>query len=129
MRGVYGPRRFHPGEEKTYSVWNMKTKARERNYGSRVDFILAGSGCREGGAAPAPDQAEVRRAFAFMLMVMQASFGGGTGTQEGHRRVAPHACRASRSTRRSGIPSRASLQLRASWRSFRGRITRLSLRT
>jgi hypothetical protein len=41
----------------------MKTKARERNYGSRVDFILAGSGCRgDSAAALAPDQAEVRHA-------------------------------------------------------------------
>ena len=36
-------RRFHPHRKGDYSVWNMKTLARARNHGSRVDFVLAGS--------------------------------------------------------------------------------------
>ena len=37
------PRKFHPNRLKSYTVWNMKTNARPRNHGSRVDFILAAS--------------------------------------------------------------------------------------
>lgn len=37
-------RRFHPHQAKAYTVWNMKTAARARNHGSRVDYVLAGSG-------------------------------------------------------------------------------------
>ena len=37
-------RKFHPNRLKSYTVWNMKTNARPRNHGSRVDFILAASG-------------------------------------------------------------------------------------
>ena len=40
-----GPcRKFHPNRLKSYTVWNMKTNARPRNHGSRVDFILAATG-------------------------------------------------------------------------------------
>lgn len=35
-------RQFHPHQKGDYSVWNMKTLARARNHGSRVDFVLAG---------------------------------------------------------------------------------------
>ena len=38
-------RKFHSNRLKSYTVWNMKTNARPRNHGSRVDFILAASGC------------------------------------------------------------------------------------
>ncbi len=37
-------RKFHPNRLKSYTVWNMKTNARPRNHGSRVDFILAATG-------------------------------------------------------------------------------------
>lgn len=50
-------RRFHADEPRTYTVWNMKTNARKYNRGSRVDFVLAGSGSnRRDAAAPANAQ-------------------------------------------------------------------------
>ena len=43
-------RKFHPNRLKSYTVWNMKTNARPRNHGSRVDFILAASGQKPPGS-------------------------------------------------------------------------------
>ena len=37
-------------------MWNMKTNARKYNHGSRVDFVLAGSGSRRDAAAHAQAQ-------------------------------------------------------------------------
>ena len=53
-------RKFHPNRLKSYTVWNMKTNARPRNHGSRVDFILAASGQKVPGSGDssrdAPDK-------------------------------------------------------------------------
>ncbi len=34
-------RHFHPGEANRYSWWDMKTRARERNVGWRIDYFFA----------------------------------------------------------------------------------------
>ena len=55
-------RKFHPNRLKSYTVWNMKTNARPRNHGSRVDFILAASGQRApasgGSSRDTPDKVQ-----------------------------------------------------------------------
>ena len=48
--GLDVSRKFHPNRLKSYTVWNMKTNARPRNHGSRVDFILAASGQKPPGS-------------------------------------------------------------------------------
>lgn len=33
-------RHFHPGEKERYSWWDMKTRARDRNIGWRIDYVM-----------------------------------------------------------------------------------------
>lgn len=37
-------RLFHPHQKQAYTCWNTKTRARETNYGTRIDYILASFG-------------------------------------------------------------------------------------
>eukprot|EP00903_Cladosiphon_okamuranus_P007554 g7328.t1 len=77
-------RRLHPGRKDAFTCWNTQTGARENNYGTRIDYIIAdaafaGRGLRECDIMPdflGSDHCPVRARFVVPLSPGSTSAGG-----------------------------------------------------
>ena len=106
-------RRFHPHRKGDYSVWNMKTLARARNHGSRVDFVLAGS----------RDAEEVGHCCRHCCRIPAHTDSYGSTVDDG-RGLRPGGCR-----QRQGQPSWRCSAALASWMTLRARTMHPCMRT
>lgn len=82
-------RRLHPGRKSAFTCWNTQTGARDNNYGTRIDYIIAGTDFADRALRACDimpdflgsDHCPVRARFAFPLAAGLAA--GAPGESEG----------------------------------------------